>query len=475
MLSFFATLGIGMRSLQAQRQGVEIAGQNLANVNNPAYARQRLLIQTSQALPTEIGPQGTGADATAIQQLRNVIVDRQILGEASVGSFLNSQQRALQYAESSLGEQIDRSSGGIEGAAAAGGASAQSGLSTSLSQFFNSFQSLSASPSSITERQTVLTTAQTLASRLQQIDGRLGELNRSLNESVSEDVDSTNKLLTNIADLNDQIVSSEFAGAVANDLRDLRQSRLEDLAKLVNIETSTQSNGAVNVSINGNLLVSDKNVQDTLQTYDGGSGQLLVRTATSATPLTLTGGSLQGTIDVRDGAVSQLRTEINTFSSKLISEVNGAHRAGYSLSGDTGADFFTGTDASDIAVNTTLWNDPAKIQASGDASAPGDNQVALQLAQLANVRHASLGTRTFSEKYGQTVAALGLSLSSTNSRLNDQQLVQNMLQSQRDSVSGVSIDEEMTELVKYQKAFQASARLVTTIDDMLNEVMNLKR
>ena len=475
MLSFFASLGIGMRSLQAQRQGVEVAGQNLANVNNPAYARQRVVIQTSLALPTEIGPQGTGADAVSIQQLRNSLVDRQIVGETSVGSFLETQQRALEYAQSSLGEQIDRGSDSVEGAAASGGTSGQAGLSVSLSDFFNSFQSLSASPSSVTERQSVLTTAQTLVTRLNETDHRLSQLNESLNESVSDDVISANKLLSDIADLNDQIVGSEFGGGMANDLRDLRQSRLEDLAKLVNIGTATQPNGAINISVNGNLLVSDKNVLDTMEAYDAGGGQMMVRTVNSATPLALTGGSIQGTIDVRDGAVASLRGDLNDLAGQLITQVNAIHETGYNLSGGTGADFFTGTNAGDIQVNASLITDPTQIQASGVAGAAGDNQVALQLAQLANAPQAALGTQTFGEKYGQVVADLGLSLSSTNGRLTDQQLVQNMLQNQRDSVSGVSVDEEMTDLIKYQKAFQASARLVTTIDDMMDEVMNLKR
>ncbi|MBI5385918.1 MAG: flagellar hook-associated protein FlgK [Verrucomicrobia bacterium] len=473
MLSFFATLGIGMRSLQAQRQGIEVTGQNLANVNNPGYARQRLLVQSSVALPTEIGPQGTGADAVSIQQIRSSLVDRQITSESSVNAFLEAQQRALQYAESSLGEQIDRNAASVSGTSATN--SGGSGLSTSLNEFFNAFQSLSASPSSITERQSVITKGQTLASRFSQTDERLQELGRGLNESLGEDLVNANNLLKSIADLNDQIVGSEFAGGVANDLRDLRQQRLEELAKIVNIESVQQANGAVNVSISGTQVVQDKNVADTLELYDAGNGQMLVRAATSDTPLTLTGGSVQGTIDARDGALASLRTQINDLAKQVISEVNAVHRAGFGLNNSTGEDFFSGTDASDIKVNARLTNDPTLIQASGAVDAPGDNTVALALAQLAMKRHASLGNHTFSERHGQTVAELGLALSTNNNRLTDQQLVQNMLTRQRDSVSGVSIDEEMTELVKFQKAFEASARLVSTIDEMLDTVVNLKR
>jgi len=157
----------------------------------------------------------------------------------------------------------------------------------------------------------------------------------------------------------------------------------------------------------------------------------------------------------------------------LITEVNGVHNTGFSLNGSTGADFFTGTNASDIKVNDVLTGDPALVQASGVAGAVGDNQVALSLAQLADKSHAGLNNQTFSDNYGKTVAALGQSLASTNGQLSDQNIVQGLLQRQRDSISGVSLDEEMTNLMTFQKAYQASARLITTIDEMLQTVMNM--
>jgi len=115
------------------------------------------------------------------------------------------------------------------------------------------------------------------------------------------------------------------------------------------------------------------------------------------------------------------------------------------------------------------------IQAGGVAGAPGDNTVAVQLGQLADVNHAALSNQTFQENYGQTVAALGQALNGTNSQLTNQQLVENMLLRQRDSVSGVSLDEEMTDLIKFQRAFEASAKLIVTVDELLQTVLSLKR
>src|SRR5439155_23041451 len=152
-----------------------------------------------------------------------------------------------------------------------------------------------------------------------------------------------------------------------------------------------------------------------------------------------------------------------TLASTLIREVNATHATGYGLQGTSGENFFNGANASDIAVNPNLADDPSRIQASGTAGAVGDNTVALALAQLADQKQSGLANQTFLENYGQTVAQVGQSLNGTNTQLTNQQIVERMLLGQRDAVSGVSIDEEMTDLIKFQRAFEASAKLITTV------------
>ena len=463
-------LNVGSRSLQTQQQGVAVAGQNLANVNNPAYARQRLTVQTSTPVTTGIGSEGTGADAVAITQLRNTLLDGQIQGETSITGFLQSQQTALQYAEAGLGEQLTGSSSTTN----ASGVGSAGGLADDLTGLFNAFQNLTTAPASLTSRQTVISQAQQLAAQFNQVDQRLTAVNAQLNQSVQTDVSDANKLLSGIAALNKQITASEAAtGGTANDLRDLRQQKVEQLAELVSIQSATTAEGAVNISVDGKLLVAGSNVQDTLQTYDAGGGQLLVRAANSGTPLTLTGGSIQGTITARDGALQSLQDGLNSLAAQLITQVNTVYRAGYDLNGNTNADFFTGTNAADIAINAALVGDPSKLQASGVAGATGDSQIALALAQLADAKQPGLGNQTFSGSYTGVITDLGFALASVNSQASDQQVVQGMLQTQRSAVSGVSLDEEMVDMVKYQRAFQASAKLVSTIDELLDVVVHL--
>ncbi len=465
------SLHIASSALNAQQQGVEVAGQNLANVNNPAYSRQVVVEQAATPVQTSIGPEGTGVEVVAIQQIRDAMLDRQIQGENSITSFLQTQQEALQNAQSNLGEQLDSASSSDASSVGSTG-----GLDSGLSGLFNDFQALSTDSSSTPNRQAVVAQAQQLATQFNQVNQSLNGLHDELNQSVQTDVGSANQLLSGIAGLNQQITLAQGASSgTANDLCDLRQEKLEDLAKLVNFQSVANADGSVNVVIDGQLLVSGSDVQDTLQSYDAGGGQTLVRTAGAGTPLTLTGGSIQGAIETRDNALASLQGGLNQLASQLITQVNAVYSKGYDLNGKTGADFFTGADASDIGVNATLASNPATLQAAGVAGASGDNQVAAALAQLGNVRQSALGNQTFSGSYNATITDLGSALSTANDSLSDQQAVQNMLSQQRTSVSGVSLNDEMTHLMTYQQAFQASAELVNTINTMLGELMTIKQ
>ena len=470
MLGLFNTLNLGARALTADQVGVEVTGHNLANANNAAYARQRVQIQTSTPTPTSIGMEGTGVQVTAIQQIRDQLLDSQIRSEASTGGYWNSQQSALQNAQTQLNEFLNLSS--TDGTSSS--TTDTQGLSSQLNNLFSAFQSVATSPTDSSARLSLVNAAQSLASGFNQASQNLSTLNGLLNTSVSNNVASANQLLSDIAGLNDQIAKATASGGTANDLVDSREQDLENLSNLVNIQTTANADGTVSVSIGGQQLVTGNKLTDTLATYDSGNGQLLVQTATSATPLTLSGGSIQGTIDARDGALATLRNSLDTMASSLITQVNGIYKNGYDLNGNFGANFFTGGDAATIGVNPALVNDPSQIQAAGTANAAGDNSIALQLAQLGPQTVAALNNQTFSGAYAQDVQNFGNALANANDQVGNYNSVNTMLLNQRDSVSGVSLEEETTNLIMFQKAYQASAKLISTVDQMLQTVINLK-
>lgn len=462
------------QSLQTQMAGVEVAGQNLANVNTPGYARQQVQIQTAPDIDTSAGPEGTGAEVSGIDQVVNQFLNSQVQSQQSTSGYWNAQQSALQSAQTSLGEFLNGTGSTSSTSSSSSDGTTSTGLSAQLSSLFSAFQSLAASPTSATAQQNVVDQAQSLTSSLNQVDSQLGSIKDQLNESLGNDVSSANSLLSGIASLNSEITSAQFDGGNANDLLDAREQDLENLSQLADVQTSTGSGGELNVTIGGQTLVSGGQVLDTMQTYDAGGGQMLVQTATGGVPLTLTGGSIQGTIDARDGALATLQNGVNNLASTLITQVNSVYSAGYSSSGTTGDDFFTGSGSGDIAVNASLVNNPGLMQTSGTATATGDNTIALQLGELGTSDQGDLDGQTFSGSYDETVAGLGDALNSANEQVSNQTSVLTMLQTQQSDVSGVNVDEEMTSLMGFQHAYEASAQLVTTINTMMGDLLSMK-
>jgi flagellar hook-associated protein 1 len=221
-------------------------------------------------------------------------------------------------------------------------------------------------------------------------------------------------------------------------------------------------------------MVAGDSTPNGLQTYTNSGGQLLVQAASGGTPLTLSGGSIEGSITARDGTVATLQGSLNTLASQLITQFNLGYANGYDLHGDSQPTFFTGTDAGSIGVIASVVSDPSTFQASGTAGAPGDNTVALALANLANQPLSGLNNQTFSGNYAQTVGTFGSSLQSVNEQLANSTSVSQMLTTQRSSETGVDTDTEMTNLMQFQKAYEASAELVTTVNDMLETLINMK-
>jgi flagellar hook-associated protein 1 FlgK len=451
------------RSLSAQQEASAVAGQNMANVNNPGYARERAVIQTAPPLDTPAGQEGTGANLVSITEVRDNLLDQQIQSENSATGSYAAQQTALQNAESYMGEQVTNTSTSAAGST--------NGLAAKLDNLFNSFSSLTTSagnPGSVVQ------SAQEVATQFNQDSSSLQQINSNLNTSIQNDVNASNQDLTDIAALNQQIMVAQGGGGTANDLVDERQQKIEDLAGKLDITTSAQANGSISISIGNVAMVTGGSNVDTLQTYDTGGGQLGVQDSVGAAPLAVTGGSIGGNMTVRDGALADLQTGLDTLASQLITKVNTIYAAGYSSSGATGQNFFTGSTSGNIAVNSALVADPSQFQTSSTAGAGGDTGIALALAQLGTQSNAALGNQSINGNYAQIVSDLGTAINTATDQLNTSQTISTSLANQRSSESGVSIDTEMTNLMQFQKAYEASAQLITTLNQMMETVISMK-
>jgi flagellar hook-associated protein 1 FlgK len=463
MSGLYTSLNTTVKALNAQSRGVDLSGRNLANVNNPAYARQRVILGDRGTVVTPDGAQSLGIEALGVQQLRDALLDRQVTREISLQASFAAEQQGYSRAQAGLGQGV-ASAGSVDGATT-------SGLDAALNDFFNSFQGLASRPTDVGERQTLLQKAGILTDRLQLTDSRLAQVQGDLDAQINTDVGDANRLLQTVADLNAQIARIEIGNpGSAVDLRDQREARLEDLAAKLPITVNVTGTGVLQVSMKdatntGVLLVDGSTVTGPVAfTGTGLTG------GASATALVANSGSVAGALTARDGAVQGLRDNLDLLAGQLVAAVNAA----YNPSATAGADFFdpTGTTAGTIAVQAGLT---ATALTAGTGSA-GDNSIALAVAAVGNQKFSTAAgdpfDGTFTQFYSATVSDLGQALDGANARVEDQDRVEQLVRAQRDAVSGVSLDEEMAELVKYQRAFQASSRVFNVIDDLLDTVVN---
>ncbi len=468
MSGLFSALNTSVTALQAHSLAVETAGKNLANVNNASYSRERVLYGTGATVITPEGAQSLGVTAS-VQQLRDSLLDGQVNNEAALTSYYNTIQSAYQRAQAGLGENLT----GTAATSSTSSSVSQNGVGAALDDFFNAFQSFASSPTDTGARQALFSASSILTDRLQQSDQGLAQVQTDLNSQIGSDVTTANSLLQNIADLNSQIGRVEVnAPGSAVDLRDQRQAAIEKLAAIMPVTVTPSSNGQVQISsVDGSgtavPLVSLGTVQGTIA-FDGTQ----ITGGASATTLALKSGSIQGELDARDGAIQTLRTQLDNLAKQLVTSVNGVYNPG-----GTGTNFFTagGTTAGTISLDSTLT--ASNLRASNGGAA-GDNTVALGIANLANKSYSTTGTPadaidgTLSSYYSGTITTFGQALNSVNSSVTNQTSIDSLVRSQRDAVSGVSLDEEMSDLIKYQRAFQASSRVFQMVDTLLDDVVN---
>lgn len=467
MSGLYASLANGVKALNAQSRAVEVAGNNLANVNNPNYARQRVVFGERGTVVTPQGAQSLGVEAIQLKQLRDSFADEQVVSEIATTARYEAQQSTLQQAQVALGQTIDRS---VTATNAASGTGA--GLNEALASFFDSFGSFAVNPNDTAERQVLLQKATVLTDKLNSVDDRLVALQTNIDDQIDVDVEDANRIISVIADLNAQIGRLEInVPGSAVDLRDQRQAKLEELAEIIPVESSPSSGSEGQIDVvtrdaSGNeILLVSRAVTYGSVAFDGTD-------VTAGTPATVIGGnrgSIMGSLETRDGAIQSLRDSLDTISEQLVTAVNDA----YNPTGATG-NFFAagGLSAGTIALDSTVT--VANLKAS-DGGAAGDNSIALAVNNIALTSFSTAAgdalNGTLAQYYAGAVSALGQSITSVDNSLTDQTSIEDLVRRQRDAVSGVSLDEEMSDLLKYQRSFQAASRVIQVIDELLETIV----
>ncbi len=481
-LGLSASLQMGARALNAYRIAVEVAGNNLANANTPGYARQKAVLSSDVTLPMGVGFQGTGVQVTQIESVRDRLLDNYIVRQKPLSGYYATQSQLGSMTQTALGESLDTS------ATASATATDQTvGIQGDLNRFFGSLQGLSSTPSSTVARSGVLETGKALAQDLNSASTRLQNLQSDMATQAGAVTDQINQLSTEIAGLNKQIFQTEVGGVQkANDLRDSRQADIEALGNLVNINATEQSTGMVDIN-----LADAPSVNLVLGVNGGGSGSTeslsLGFNKAANPPLTVSAsvsGNLGGATPSSGelGAYLRMVNEVigspaavgntgllgnlDTLALNLVSQMNTQHAAGYDLNGNPGGAFFNAatTGAGDIQVASAVAADSSLI-AAGDGSGALSGTNAVAMAALGD--NANIGPA-----YRSIVSGLGSTLQLSQQQEAAQKVVQDQANTMRGAISGVSMDEEITNLTSFQRAYEASSRFISVVDQMLDKLVN---
>ena len=496
-------------SLKSNQLAIETAGKNMANVNNTSYSRQRV----------EFGLSG-GISETIITQQRDAIIDNKLIQEYSTSGSLEAQNKILQQLQVIFGEQITNdvsSPDTLEGSTSSD--SLDTGLSAAITNFFNAFQALSADPDDTYAKAAVIAQAEVMVSRFNTLAEDFDNLDNDVLRSIDADVTAANSLISEIAALNGEIAKIEIRDPdSAHEFRDLRQQKLEELAQYIDFDTRDIGNGQIQLFVKDKtggggsdvILIDRTSVSNKIE-YNESSNELYFSKYTTkplgqspnATAYDIGGGSLQAYLSVRaetdpygaatsfaTGALSKMREDLDSLAREIATQVSVLYD---DVSDPTAPELFFDNDdnpdafnpADITAANIRLYKgdplgaygtviqplDVTTLKSTNTANA-GANELAVQIAELADSTSANLQNSTFIEFVSDMASDLGYELSNSNHLLENQELVMSQLQDQRASVSGVSIDEELANIIRFQRSFEASAKVLQVMDEMLELITN---
>ncbi len=465
MAGIDSLLNIGKSALLIQQKAIDITGNNIANVNTPGYSRQRLVIQQNHPIRVADATLSTGVTADqGIQRLYDQFLGAQLNGENEQLGRWEARKSALDKAELMFDE------------------AAGLGLSNAMNEYWNSWQALSNNPQGIAERSSLLSAGQHLASTFNQIYNNIGKLQEDIDAHVDQIVDEVNQMASQIADLNNKITQVESGGHNANDYRDERDQLVFNLSKLVDINSFEDGNGSVSVMVGNGRPLVESGRSWSLTTVDNGGVQDIhwqnPNGTTADITTQLTGGELKGWTEARDVLLPNYLSQLDTLANNLMTEVNNLHASGATLDPvtTTGVDFFTGSNAGNIAVNTAIESNLDLIAAANTTTdgLPGGNSIALAIANLQSAGTMPGGSN-FSDYYNSLVGRVGSDVQAADFSQNHQETMVRSLKNYRQEVAGVSLDEEMVNLVQFQHAYNAAAKVITTADEMLDSLISMVR
>jgi flagellar hook-associated protein 1 FlgK len=480
MAGLFNSINSARTSLEVNQKSIEIIGNNISNVNTEGYSRQQTVLETYPA--TNFGDFfiGQGVKVSDIQRQHDVFIENEIQEKSVDYGYQDALTRPLSELESVFSVTEDN-------------------LSTDIDNFFDSLHELSANPSDLVQRNNVLLQGNVLTTSFNNIVTSLDSIKNNLNETLVSKIDTVNSQLVEIAELNDRIYRIEIHGQTANSARDQRDTILKELSISVGAENYPTENGMISVQLPGGLPLVEGTMAMSLSTISNGSDLTLQLTAGGVTrdlSEKSLGGQFKGLVEMRDSFIPELEADLDKLAYELSTQFNLQHMQGGALDSTTGNLFFsmppnyvesppapapTAAEYAGAARGISVAiTDPKKIAAgqapatAGDSVAVGDNRNALALSNI-GANYLVDGVDNFNSLYGQITAKVGVESNQNQLSLKGAEDALVQLENFRDGLVGVSLEEEMISLIQFQRGFESSAKFLSTVDEMMTTILDIKR
>lgn len=457
MSSTFFGISIAQSALAAQRRAMDVLGYNIAHANDPTYKRQRMVLaegavlaQSSESSSLSASAFGGGVNCGDVQRIRDALVENRLVNATQASANWEYRSSTMSQLEAAIGEPSD------------------TGLQADLDNFWNSWQKVATTPDSLPLRSSLLEDTSALCQRLHYVYRQMSDVVTDLNLSAGEHVDQINLYAEEIGRLNDQIGSLPSGEMSSNDLLNRRDALVLELSKLAAISQHGDDSNNFVVSIGGRVLIQGTLVNRlTTESVDGTQS---IRWERDGEAVSIQGGELRAILDLRDTMIPSYLSQLDTVATSLVEGVNTLHNGGRDMSGAAGGDFFrAGTTAANIALDPDILDHPELIAASA-TGALGDGDVARQISALKDT--AVSGEMTINQMYRTLIGDMGSATATAETQAEAQKLSLDQYTTQQQSVSGVSLDEEMTNMVKFQQAYNSAARVLTVMDEMLDVLVS---
>ena len=454
-MSLFGMLGMTSRALDAQRYGLDVVGNNLANVNTPGYTKR--VADFGAIPPPDRFSAGNGVAVLGVRSMRDRLYDQRLFDELPLEQQQAAMADALSLAEVALGA----TGSSVDGA---------------LADFFDAFAELAEAPTSTTAREQVVAQGQALAGAFGGMASRLTEAARATDARVRADIDQVNALTERIASLNKSIASAPREQTLH--LRDQQTEAVKALSGILGTQVLEMNDGSVQVvTRSGRPLVIGADAYALTAASAPPAGYVQVQAGGVDITAEISDGHLGGLLSVRDTAMPGYLARLDELAYNVATQVNALHTTGFDLNGAAGVDFFAppaavSGAATNLTMNAVVAGDSRLVAAAGIAVS-GDNQVARKLADLRD--QPIVNGSTPDASWTQLVYRIGADVNRAVTEQNSRDEIINQIEQMRDSVSGVSVDEEAAMMLRFQRAYEANARFFTTIDETLQTLLSLKR